>query len=181
MAEETEANEEVKTETVVGSPVEVASEGTDWKAQARKWEARAKENRDAAQMNEAAARELEAIKLERMSELERAQAETAQAQARAVELEAERDRLAVIAKHSIPTEYANLITGDDLEGKAKMVENLIAETQRPKTGWVGSGEKALPDSLAGLTYREQIQKAADAGDHASQRRLKLLALNNTGQ
>ena len=117
MAEETKANEEVKTETVVHSPVEVASEGTDWKAQARKWEARAKENRDAAQMNEAAARELEAIKLERMSELERAQAETAQALVLAPtrELAQQIDKVASVVCGAADVTSLVLYGGQDIE------------------------------------------------------------------
>lgn len=113
--------------TTEATPTETPAEettpaqGTDWQAEARKWEARAKANKGAA---DKLAEIEEASKTEAQKLAERAEAaEKALADAKADAL-----RLSVIAKHGIPEEYQEFVTGateDELVAKAQKVQKLI--------------------------------------------------------
>lgn len=119
---------------------------TDWKAEARKWEERAKANKAAsdrlAEIEEASKTEAQKL-AERVEAAEKALAET----------RAEALRLSVIAKHAIPEDYQEFVSGsteDELVAKAEKVKKLI-EAQAaatPTRHAVVLGEGTTPSDLA---------------------------------
>lgn len=116
---------ETTTETAVAAeaPAEttVPAQETDWKAEARKWEERAKANKSAA---ERLAEIEEASKSEAQKLAERAEA----AEKALADAQAESLRLSVIAKHSIPEDYQEFVSGsteEELVAKAEKVMKLI--------------------------------------------------------
>lgn len=127
---------------------EAPAQETDWKAkyeetvaESRKWESRAKDNKGAA---EKLAEIEEASKSEAEKLAERAEAaEKALADAKADSL-----RLSVIAKHSIPEEFHEFISGateEELVAKAEKVQKLIEASTTPATRHVViSGEGKSP-------------------------------------
>lgn len=147
MSDITAADAAATTETTTEA---APAQETDWKAESRKWEARAKENTKAA---ERLAQIEEASKTEAQKLAERAEA----AEAALAAKQKEADRLAVIAKHSIPADYHDLVRGSDaaeLEAAATKVASLIASSATPaRTRVVVSGEgasAALPLNGDGL-------------------------------
>lgn len=115
---------ETTTETApteAAPEVETPAQETDWQAEARKWEKRAKENRSAA---EKLAEIEEASKTEAQKLAERAEA----AEKALADAQAESLRLSVIAKHSIPEDYQEFVSGsteEELVAKAEKVKKLI--------------------------------------------------------
>lgn len=96
----------------------------------------------------------EASKSEIQKAIERAEKAEKELQAKA----AESERLRVIAKHSIPEDYQDLITASDIEGmesQALKIQELI----KPK-GPVVSTEGKQPSTLPGATdwLREKLQQ-----------------------
>lgn len=108
-------------------PENTPAQETDWQAEARKWEARAKANK-------AAADKLSEIEESKKTEIQKAIERAEQAEQQLQELERERNRLTVIAKHGIPEDYQDLIKGDsdeELAASAEKVKALIdSATQR---------------------------------------------------
>lgn len=139
---------ETTTETVTpteGAPeVETPAKETDWQAEARKWEARAKANKSAAEKLAELAEIEESSKSEAQKLAERAEAaEKALAEAKAESL-----RLSVIAKHGIPEEYQEFVSGsteEELVAKAEKVKKLIeAQAATPTRHAVVPGEGSTP-------------------------------------
>lgn len=117
--------------TTTEAPAETTApaQETDWKAEARKWEDRAKANKSAA---ERLAEIEEASKSEAQKLAERAEAaEAALAAAKADAL-----RLSVIARHGIPEDYQEFVTGtseEELTARAEKVQKLIEAQQAAAT------------------------------------------------
>lgn len=76
--------------------------------------------------------ELQRIADSKLSDIEKANKAAAEAQARVVELETSNARLAALAKHPVPEEYQDLITGSDVasyEASAKKLSELYAKAE----------------------------------------------------
>ncbi|MHA7210797.1 capsid assembly scaffolding protein Gp46 family protein [Arthrobacter sp. MDT1-65] len=120
--------EAVEAVTTTADTHDVPAQETDWKAAARKWEARAKEN-------SSAAAKLASIEEASKTEAQKLQEQLAVFQERAASAERDRERLAVIAKHGIPSEFHDLVHGSDpeaLEASAAKVKSLIQTTSQPQ-------------------------------------------------
>lgn len=136
-----ETTTETATPTESAPEVETPAKETDWQAEARKWEGRAKANKSAA---EKLAEIEESSKSEAQKLAERAEAaEKALAEAKSESL-----RLSVIAKHSIPEDYQEFVSGsteEELVAKAEKVKKLIeAQTATPTRHAVVPGEGSTP-------------------------------------
>ena len=128
-------------------PENAPAQETDWQAEARKWEARAKSNK-------AAADKLSEIEESKKTEIQKATERAEQAERQLQELERERNRLTVIAKHGIPEDYQDLIKGDsdeELAASAEKVKALIdSATQRQgaeQASYVIPAEGGAPTAL----------------------------------
>lgn len=121
---------------------------TDWKAEARKWEQRSKENFSKLQELEPLAKRAQELEDAAKSDLQKLQEKWEAANSRATALESERDRLAVIAKHQIPEDYADLVQGNDpesLSASAEKVRALIEKSaKREQGGYVVPAEGGAP-------------------------------------
>lgn len=109
----------------------------DWKAKARDWEKRAKENKTAAD-------ELAQIKESQKTETQRLQDQLAEFQRKAETAERDRERLSIIAKHGIPSDFHDLVQGVDseaLEASAAKVKSLIEANAKP----AGAASFVIPD------------------------------------
>lgn len=149
-AENTETSEVTEAET------HVETQGTDWKAEARKWEARAKANKEA---SEKLTELEEAQKTEQQRLVERAEAaETALEQTRSESL-----RLTVIARNEVPEKYQHLVRGADeaeLSEAAKAVAELVAASNSPKPGGrVVVDDLDTGDALNGGELEDGLRRA----------------------
>lgn len=141
MSDETNTNAAESTEAAT------AEGATDWKAMARQWEARSKENYAKLQELEPLAKRAQELEDAAKSDLEKLQEKFEAANARATALEAEKDRLAVIAKHQIPEDYQELVQGGDagsLSASAEKVRALIEKSNDQQPGYVVSAEGGAP-------------------------------------
>jgi hypothetical protein len=108
---------------------EQATDGTDWKSEARKWERRAKDS---------------------ASSLTKLEARAEAAEAKASGLEREVLRLTVAAENGITGEYVDLVRGDDeksLRAAAEKVARLIASgtpAQQQAAPMLVAGEGRTP-------------------------------------
>lgn len=116
----------------------------------------------------AAAGRLAEIEEANKTELDKALEKAAAAEQRLADLEAANRRLAAIAKHQIPDDFADLVTGstdEELEASAKKVSALIAaQTPTGTTGplvlpSVNSGE---PPALNSDALEEALRRAVGA-------------------
>lgn len=149
MSESPETDNTVQPEETSNEQQQAQAEpaqGTDWQAEARKWEKRAKENKSAAE-------KLAEIEESKKTEIQKATERAEQAEQRANELERDRKRLGVIAKHSIPEDYQDLIKGDtdeELVASAEKVKSLIESAnsrQAEQASYVIPAEGGSPASL----------------------------------
>ena len=112
----------------------------------RKWERRAKENKSAAD-------KLAEIEESKKTEIQKATERAENAEQRITQLEHDRKRLGVIAKHSIPEDYQDLIKGDtdeELVASAEKVKSLIESAntrQAEQASYVIPQEGGAPASL----------------------------------
>lgn len=143
MSDETNVN----TENAEGAETATVESGTDWKAMARKWEAQSKANHAKLQELEPLAKKAQELEDAAKSDLEKLTEKFNEANARATALEAEKNRLAVIAKHGIPEEFQDLVQGSDAESlsaSAEKVRALIEKTNVQKPGYVVPAEGGAP-------------------------------------
>lgn len=116
----------------------------------------------------AKAARLDTIEASAKTELEKAIEGRTAAEQLAASLEAENKRLAVIARHQIPDDYASLIKGDteeDLEKAAAQVAALIAsKTPDPAAPQrlVIPSEGKTPPALNSSALEDSLRKAVGA-------------------
>src|SRR5699024_1423663 len=149
MSESPETDNTVQPEGTTNDDQQAQSDsaqGTDWQAEARKWEKRAKENKSAAD-------KLAEIEESKKTEIQKATERAENAEQRITQLEHDRKRLGVIAKHSIPEDYQDLIKGDtdeELVASAEKVKSLIESAntrQAEQAPYVIPQEGGSPTSL----------------------------------
>jgi len=115
-----------------------------------------REAREAAEKRAADAEaKVQAAEDAKLSDIDRAKKEAADAAAETAKLRADNARLAALAKHPVPADYQDLVTGSDaasFEASAKKISELYAraEGKAPKPDPVhGSGNRSGDNNPAG--------------------------------
>lgn len=115
-----------------------------------------REAREAAEKRAADAEaKVQAAEDAKLSDIDRAKKEAADAAAETAKLRADNARLAALAKHPVPADYQDLVTGTDavsFEASAKKISELYAraEGKAPKPDPVpGSGSRSGENNPAG--------------------------------
>lgn len=176
MAEENAPTQDEQTQGQPTQPEPHGTDGTDWKAMARKWEAQSKANNERIKELEAKAAKYDEYEESQKSELERAQDSLAKAQADASDwkakyeaMQAEQERMTSVqefaAKYRVDAGTLSRMAGD-VEDNAKYLASL--EATRPKyPGIVDDG-----GSSAQAMTRDEILAVADTRE-----RQRLIAEN----
>ena len=166
----TNENTEPNTDQDQAEPQGDATQGTDWKAQARKWEARAKE----AQADRDAAAKWREYELSQKSEHEKLSDLLAEEKAKSDSATAKLLRYEVAANKGIPADALDLLAGstrEELEAQADKLLSLIADQSKPKTPRPDENQgKPATASVGQLTKEDlktmtaaQIMEAKTAG------------------
>lgn len=124
-----------------------ADESVDWRARARQWEERSKANHARVQELEPLAAKAKELEDASKSDLQRLTDQLAESTRRAEGLEAERNRLSVIAKHGIPEDFQDLVQGNDeasLSASAEKVRALIEKSTNKASSYVVAAEGGAP-------------------------------------
>lgn len=138
--------------------------------------------RKAVEERDSLAKRLQEIEDREKSESQKAIERAERAEKALAAKSAEAERLAVIARHSIPEKYAALVTGtgEDLEKSAVMVAELV-KTDTPGTPPAPpvSGIEGIPAAPSAVTLDERIAAATAAGETAMVAQLKAQKLANS--
>lgn len=140
------SDDNTTTETTT-TEAATAEETTDWRARARQWEERSKANHARLQELEPLAKRAQELEDAAKSDLEKLQEKFNEATTRASSLEAEKNRLAVIAKNQIPEEFQDLVQGNDadsLSASAAKVRALIEKSNTQASAYVVPAEGGAP-------------------------------------
>lgn len=134
------------------------SQGTDWKAEARKWESRAKQNLADAKANEGAAQRLAEIEEAQKTEAQKAQERLDAAEKRAAELELRAARAEVAATKGVPANLLSGSTREELEASADALIEFRGTQEQQKL--IVPNEGKSPDlPLNGDGLEESLKKA----------------------
>lgn len=140
------SDDNTTTETTTAEAA-TAEETTDWRARARQWEERSKANHARLQELEPLAKKAQELEDAAKSDLQKLQEKFEAEASRANLLEAEKERLAVIADHQIPKEFQDLVQGkdaDSLSASAEKVRALIEKSNDQKPSYVVAAEGGAP-------------------------------------